>query len=159
MKLSVHFKCSVTIHEFKRNYTGSITFNPEAGDSQTYYFLILNPYSGKDAEFSIFEDERMENTYADAIGTPKQGYNPHTGLPVTYYDLSHIQSEEKIGITYVLINIVSEAVYHAENEWHVRLEQPDKKVVQSHFSNIWKQDFREGTEKYARAFLKAFGMY
>lgn len=160
MKLTVQFHLTLTIKTLRKNYEGVIALNPPGSPPQTYYFFFLNPYGGKESELSIFVDERHSKPFAEALGIGTHGVNPRTGLPVTVFDFSALEEDdlEKAGVTFVIIQILSEGVYRAEHEWK------DKMVVMranerptAIFSHIWESDFIGNAAQYGAGFLNAFG--
>lgn len=146
MKLSVPFRCLVETIENRKNYTGLITLSPKNAQPKTFYYLVLNPYDGKRAEFSLFRDQQLRKVYAEAIGLEKQGYNPNTGRPITYYDFQLAEDDVRIGTVFVTAQIVSEAIYNAEISGK-------QNVTYSHY---WEMTFDEDTSKIAKNFRKAF---
>ncbi len=132
----------------KKNYQGLIILFPETTKSKTFYFLLLNPYDGKDAEFSIFLDSDHEDVYAEGIGIQQQTYNPHTGLPITAFDFLLSKADAKISVVFVVSQIISESIYQAG----IAGFNP------AIFTHYWEQQFNGPTEGIARNFLKTFGL-
>lgn len=149
MKLSVPFKIVVQTIKYRENYTGSITLSPKGAVSRTYHFIILNPYKGKEAEFSIYEDAEKNRAFAEGIGMPQQGYNPRSGLPIAAYDFSLGTNDPKIGLVWVLSQIISEGIYQAEISGKGQMAE---------FEHYWEQHFSDSTEKIAKSFLDSFGL-
>ena len=86
MKLNIPFRCIVETVENRKNYKGLVILSPKNAQPKTFYYLVLNPYEGKNAEFSIFNDAQHDEVYAEAIGEEKQRYDPRTGRLITNYD-------------------------------------------------------------------------
>lgn len=147
MKLSVPFRCHVETIENRKNYTGLITLSLENAQPKTFYYLALNPYEGKNAEFSIFNDEQQSKVYAEAIGEEKQRYDPRTGRLITHYDFQLADDDARAGIVFVIAQIVPEAIYYAEISGK-------QKVT---FSRVWEMTLLNSrTSKIVRKFRKAF---
>lgn len=151
MKLSVPFRITIQTIKFRANYTGSITLSPKGAVSRTYYFTALNPYGGKDAELSVYEDSNKEKVLFEGIGLPVQKRNPHTGMPVTIYDFSLEQDDHRIGLVWVITQIISEGIYQAEVSGKGR-------VGVAQFQHYWQQDFDPTATYIVESFLKAFGI-
>jgi hypothetical protein len=149
MKLNVPFKIEIQTIKIRENYTGSITLSPKGATSKTYHFMVLNPYKGKEAEFSIYEDEEKKRVFAEGIGVPKQGYNPRSGLPITAFDFSLGTNDPKTGLVWVLSQIISEGIYQTEisGKWH-----------KTEFEHYWEQDFSDSSLRIAESFLASFGL-
>lgn len=149
MKLSVPFHIKVQTIKFRENYTGSVTLSPKGAVPRTYYFIVINPYGGKKAELSIYEDFEKNIVFAEAIGMPEQGYNPRTGLPITAFDFSVGPNDPKIGILWVLNQVISEGVYQAE---------VSGQGYRAEFSHYWEQEFSHKTTYVPESFLRSFGI-
>ncbi len=159
MILNVPFACIIKLHRLEEHYTGNITLSPLGAIPKTFYFLMLNPYAGAEAEFSIFEDERMTAVLGEAVGEPVQGYNQHTGKPITNYDFSVTLDDPEIGLLCVLAMIISEGIYQAEILYRKEgAADKAEEVISYPFNHHWEQDFAGGSEKIARSFLASFGL-
>ncbi len=160
MTLKVPFKCEVQIRDLEKNYTGSVTFSPEPGDTETFYFLFLNPYVARDAEIGIFVDKEMQNVFSEGVGKSVDLVNRQTGKPIVGFDFTHITDTETMGVTFVLVQIISEAVYRAECKLGKVFTRLSSKVIPTcSFEQIYEMPFSPETEIYAQAFIKRFGMY
>jgi hypothetical protein len=147
MKLNVPFRCVVETVKNRENYTGSITLSPKNSQPKTFYYMVLNPYEGKNAEFSIFNDVQHEKVYAEAIGEEKQRYDPRTGRSITHYNFQLTKDDVRTGIAFVIAQIVSGAIYNAEIS--------GKQIAT--FSHYWEMTISVQTSRIAENFRKAFG--
>jgi hypothetical protein len=159
MKLNVQFHVRINIHAMSKNYSGMIRLNPLGFPPQTFYFYLTDPYDGAQSELSIFLDEARMRPYAEALGVGNAGINPHTGKPVVAFDFSGLEDDlEKISVTFVITQIISEAIYRTELEWQDKsVKMKANEVLTQEFTHVWEQDFAGPTERYARGFIQAFG--
>jgi hypothetical protein len=149
MKLNVPFQIIIKTIELRKNYTGMIVLSPKGATPKGFYFLVLNPYSGSEAEFGLYEDVERRKVFAEGIGKPQQGYNPNSGLPITYFDFSLESNDPKLGVVFVLSQIISEGIYHAETSGQ---------GIEARFTHHWEQDFDESAMHVAKSFLRFFNL-
>jgi len=158
MKLNVQFRIAINIHALEKNYSGTIRLNPLGFPSQTFYFFLTNPYDGAQSELSIFLDEARSRPFAEALGIGNAGINPQTGKPVVAFDFTHLEEDlERIAVTFVISQILSEAIYRTELEWKDKsVKMKANEVPTQRFEHTWTQHFEGPTERYARGFIEAF---
>lgn len=148
MKLRVEFNCDILMSEYRKSYSGKITLMP-GPCRKIFYFLVLNPYGGADAEFSIYEDEAKTIPLVEAVGEESTRINSETGLPITEFDFGIGPDSPNVGLIYVLANIISEAIYHIET-----MEAgPGVSVM---FNHVWEQSFGDDGIHIPKSFLKSF---
>ncbi len=156
MTLTVPFEITVKVHRIEKNYTGKLTLSPAKFKPKTVYFLVLNPYGGAEAEFSIFDDEEMTNPIAEAVGELETGYNPNTGRPITKYDFGHQIDSPQIGLVTVATHIISEGIYHSEVRYRNGDFPDDTETPTFDFKHFWKKDFHGDSATVAESFLREF---
>lgn len=157
MLLIVPFSCLVRLHTYEAYYSGSLTLRHEHVDPKTFYFIVLNPYGGSSSEFCVYEDERMTIVYVEGIGDEIQGFNPQTGKPVTRYDFSLNLRDPKMGVSYVITSIISEAIYQSEVLSKKRESgNTSQQVTEYVFDCIWKKQFSNEAEIVAENYITNF---
>jgi hypothetical protein len=138
----------------RKSYSGEITLLPGVR-GQTFYFMMLNPYGGTEAEFAIYNDEGRTIPLVEGVGEESVESNPVTGLPVTNFDFSIDASSPIVGVTFVLATIISEAIWHLE-QMHVAGKAELGKPIE--FNHVWEQNFEGRTLPIAESFRKNFGV-
>ncbi len=156
MTLDVDFECTVNVHKKDAEYSGDISVKPASnGYPHKYHFLCLNPYGGKEAEIAIYYDEARLLPFVESVGNPKQSYNLRTGRNISHFDLTALGDDPvKVGMAYVLIQIIMEAIYNADVELLNGSQLSNLPYPQVKFSRYWQQTFTGEAEKYAYGFLK-----
>ncbi len=152
MKLRVVFNCQLVMSEFRKSYSGQITLF-QGSRKRTLHFLMLNPYGGTEAEFSIYTDEAKTNPLVEGVGEASVRDNPETGLPVTNFDFGITANSPNVGLIFVAAAIISEAIYHLELVFQQKTAGLGTTV---HFNHVWEQQFAENGVHIARDFIENF---
>lgn len=152
MKLRVQFNCQIKMPELQKTYLGQITLFQESR-KRILYFLVLNPYGGTDAEFGVYNDEDKKNPLVEGVGEASTKNNSDTGLPITNFDFGITPNSPNVGLIFVAVSIISEAIYHFDIMYQNKQANLDTVF---NFNHVWEQDFAENGEHIARDFIANF---
>jgi hypothetical protein len=156
MKIKIKFQLRLEVNKPNQNYTGIIVLKRRRlfAPSLSFSFLVLNPYNIRDGEIAIYDDLKKESAFSSAVARGTTGTHPESGKPIVAFDFSE-EDPEKLGLTFVVVNIISEAIYRSEKVLvEMRPQKGQRPVIR--FKDKWEQDFSgsEYTMEMARKIIE-----